>query len=50
MTIGRFPSRAEFDALLESKEFNAERDRLPEGVNRISSRCYEIVSEVTPTT
>lgn len=48
LTVARFPSRAEFEALLESKEFNEERKRLPEGVQRISSLCYEIVSEVTP--
>ncbi len=36
LTIGRFPSRVELEVLLESKKFNAERERLPEGVNRIS--------------
>ena len=50
ITIARFPSRAELEALIESQEFNKAREGLPEGVNRISSLCYEIVSEVTPTT
>ena len=49
LTIGRFPSRTEFEALLESSEFNEARKNLPEGVTRISSLCYEVVSEVTPT-
>ncbi len=49
LTIARFPSRAELEALLESPEFNEARKDLPEGVTRISSLCYEIVSEVTPT-
>ncbi len=50
ITIARFPSRAELEALIESQEFKKAREGLPEGVNRISSLCYEIVSEVTPTT
>lgn len=48
LTVARFSSRFEFENLLESEEFNEARKHLPVGVRRLSSRCFEIVSEVTP--
>jgi heme-degrading monooxygenase HmoA len=48
LTIGRFESRAAYEALLEHPEFGAIRREMPEGINRISVACYEVVSEVLP--
>jgi heme-degrading monooxygenase HmoA len=48
LTIGRFESRAAYEALIEDPAFLAIRREMPEGINRISAACYEVVSEVLP--
>jgi heme-degrading monooxygenase HmoA len=48
LTIGRFESRAAYEALLDHPDFSAIRSKMPEGINRLSVACYEVVSEVLP--
>ena len=48
LTVARFPSRSEFESFLESPEFGAARQGMPEGEKPTSTSCYEVVSEVTP--
>jgi heme-degrading monooxygenase HmoA len=48
LTIGRFEGRAAYEALLEHGEYANIRGEMPEGINRLSSACYEVVSEVLP--
>lgn len=48
LTIARFRDRAAFENLLESSEYAKARTAMPEGVNLVSTHCFEVVSEVTP--
>jgi heme-degrading monooxygenase HmoA len=48
LTVGRFESRAAYEALLEHPEYAKVRGAMPEGVSRLDSACYEVVSEVLP--
>jgi hypothetical protein len=48
LTVGRFESRAAYEAVLEHPEYAKVRGTMPEGVNRLYSACYEVVSEVLP--
>jgi heme-degrading monooxygenase HmoA len=48
LTIGRFENRAAYESLLEHSDFSAIRSEMPDGINRISVACYEVVSEVLP--
>jgi heme-degrading monooxygenase HmoA len=48
LTVGRFESRAAYEALIESSDFLAIRSDMPEGIARISVACHEVVSDVLP--
>ena len=48
LTLGRFESRAAYERLLDSPDFSAIRREMPEGIERISVGCYEVVSDVLP--
>lgn len=48
LTIGRFESRAAYEALIDHPDFLAIRRDMPEGITRISASCFEVVSDVLP--
>lgn len=48
LTVGRFESRAAYEALIEHPEYARIRGTMPEGVTRLHSACYEVVSDVLP--
>lgn len=48
LTIGRFESRAAYEALIDSPDFLAIRREMPHGIERISVACYEVLSDVLP--
>lgn len=48
LTVGRFESRSAYETLIEHPDFGAIRRDMPEGIERISVACYEVVSDVLP--
>jgi len=46
--LARYPSRADFERLLESADFAAGMQAMPAGVTRGPTQCFEVVSEMLP--
>jgi quinol monooxygenase YgiN len=49
LAMVRYTDRAAFEALVESPDYAEARKALPDGVQHVSTHCYEIVTEVGPT-
>ena len=48
LTVNRLQSRHVYEALLDSSDFGKLLLSTPEGVNRIRTECFEVVSDVGP--
>lgn len=48
LTIARYHDRSDFERILESDEYARLSQSMPAGVTRLSTQCFEVVSEVGP--